>query len=576
MTQTFEDPAVAAVVANGRMPMTAETAKYLDMDFNVPLDLDLAFLVEDVGTTSVELGLASRPAKIKALAMGTDTDRMQRSFQASSPSHGRNGGMIVRPRHPNAPPPHPLPFRWKGTMQSEARSTPVPYSTILGGSRWQSSSPVDSQCPWDNTCNAAYPSQQAEAQVSIIRNASSPGINVRFEGPCTSRDLHGYYGAGLDGTDRILQDQRRIDDIVRYWNNGWWDLAETRLQKFKATLSGLEEKNCARRIQHLLAVCASLKGNWDESIRRFFACLRTPIIDLHDLDDGDCAAAYWLGDLYAMQNRKFDASVAYALAKRCSSAVSNKRFSKVLRAERNAVRSAENESANIDQNSEASPSICNPKVLRAEVLRSCLERSPGGDHFLFDQQRARSSCLEPDKSSTVHLAAVKQISMTIAAESFLADSPWPMPYDPLFAMANVQQGRLLANEGHIVIVPNETSLLKLPRLLSVRILECFTCDDLAWLVSTLRNCLKDLDIKYAVCTASFREHGSADEPVIGSSRRRRHSILLPLPGHAAANCNDALLSHCVASASSQIWSLCCRGPLYGAHVQLAFNRYEDS
>lgn len=460
MTQAYEDPAVP----DGKASMTVGTAKYLDMDFSVPLDLDLAFLVEDVETTSVNINPASRPAKLKAIAMDTDTGTtcMQQSCRASLPRHSRSGALAIRSGHLNAPPPHPLPFRWKGTMQSEARKPASPCSTILGSSRWQPSPPINSQCLEDKTYHTADLSQQAEAQFPIGKTASSSASNVRFEEPCSSRELHGYYGAGLDGTDRILQDQRRIDDIVRYWDYGWWDLAETRLQQFSATLLEDRERNCARRIQHLLAVCASLKGNWDESIRGFIACLRTPIVDLHDLDDGDCAAAYWLGDLYAMQNRKLDASVAYALAGMSSSAVSNKRFSKVIRAERDAVRSGEDLSADIEQNSVVSPSIRDPGVLSTEVIKLCIERSPGGDRFSFDQQRTRSSCLEPDKSSAVHLAAVKQISMTITAESFRADSPWPMPYDPLFAMANVQQGRLLANEGHIVILPNETSPLKLP------------------------------------------------------------------------------------------------------------------
>ncbi|EME48542.1 hypothetical protein DOTSEDRAFT_48995 [Dothistroma septosporum NZE10] len=74
--------------------------------------------------------------------------------------------------------------------------------------------------------------------------------------------------------------------------------------------------SAVRRVQHLLAVWASFRGDWDEAITRFMKVLRLRFKRVVDIDDGDCAAAHWLGDLYAMQNRRAEAHLAYFVAER--------------------------------------------------------------------------------------------------------------------------------------------------------------------------------------------------------------------------------------------------------------------
>ena len=72
-----------------------------------------------------------------------------------------------------------------------------------------------------------------------------------------------------------------------------------------------------------------------------------------------------------------------------------------------------------------------------------------------------------------------------------------MPYDPLFCVANVQRGRLLAFECDMLEVFNANPEAKLPRPLSLSKIDCFTCNDLEWLITTIRDCLRKFEVSHA-------------------------------------------------------------------------------
>lgn len=332
------------------------------------------------------------------------------------------------------------------------------------------------------------------------RSGTQNKIPARSPTSGNKHPLHSYYGPEADLTPSALLDHERIKHIIESWNNSWWDLAERYLEGFHAVLIERQENERARRAQHLVAVCASLRGDWDEAIRRFIACLRTPIVSLHDLDEGNCAAFYWLGDLYAMQNRRADAEFAYALTEGSSLARTSPGYLSNLRAEREVVQCTTHEGTETDNHTVAPRSVLDPDILSPEVVRLCTTRIQRDDtRAMFDPERSRSSYVEDEDSSDFYLITSKPVSRTISGESLHPDSPWPMPYDPLFAMANVQKGRLLPHEGRIMVIPNTVSDLKLPRMFNVHTLDCFSCNDLTWLITTLRACLQDLEIEHAVC-----------------------------------------------------------------------------
>ncbi|USW47890.1 Putative tetratricopeptide-like helical domain superfamily [Septoria linicola] len=118
----------------------------------------------------------------------------------------------------------------------------------------------------------------------------------------------------IDLASISLLAEHRVQAIIHSWNRRHWDEAELLLQEHLKICAVMKDQDLAGRVQHLLAVCASFRGEWQEAMARFIANFRKPLNSSEDIDTGVCAAAYWLGDLYAMQNRTTDALLAYAIA----------------------------------------------------------------------------------------------------------------------------------------------------------------------------------------------------------------------------------------------------------------------
>ncbi|KAK4508260.1 hypothetical protein PRZ48_001998 [Zasmidium cellare] len=319
--------------------------------------------------------------------------------------------------------------------------------------------------------------------------------------------------------------------IIHYWNDSSWDNAELYLTAHLNEINTGSHTPSFRRTQHLLGVCASFKGEWNEAIKRFIEVLHKPINKSSDLDDGDCAAAYWLGDLYAMQNRRADALLAYSVA-RHSSVFDDNALHSVLAADRISVRLGISknefkrhwsEATILTTEKGAAPSILSNDIISMEVVKSCLE---GGtqeqrdeDHRDFTELvRARhlhAFLLKDNDKLGVRPELNERMAMKIDASCLDPDSPWPMPYDPLFCMANVQRGRLLAYECDMLSIFTANPEAKLPRPLSLK-LDCFTCSDLTWLISTIRTCLTTYEIDHSevvniqgtwfCCRYSFMQH----------------------------------------------------------------------
>ena len=89
--------------------------------------------------------------------------------------------------------------------------------------------------------------------------------------------------------------------------------------------------------------------------------------------------------------------------------------------------------------------------------------------------------------------------MKITPSNFDPDTAWPMAYDPLFNMANVHRGRLLAYECDLMAVFATNLEAKIPKAgpLGLSRMDCFTCSDLTWLIQTVRECLKMLEMEFS-------------------------------------------------------------------------------
>ncbi|KXT18959.1 hypothetical protein AC579_8706 [Pseudocercospora musae] len=272
-------------------------------------------------------------------------------------------------------------------------------------------------------------------------------------------------------------DNERILAIEHCWNRRNWDSAELYLLEQLRAMRRLHDENRIRRVKHLLAICSSLRGEWDDAIERFITVLRKPLRKITDLDDGDRAAAYWLGDLYAMQNRRSDASLAYAIAAQIPPNSDKNGFGMPSRR----MLLAEQEAVQLDT----------PPSDIAKAYHSSDSQSVPGQKRAYQEQSWHNHV------DSLALEYLQGFALEISVSSFDPKSPWPLPYDPLFSIANVQRGRLLNYEGcdmHQIFSTNPDAINTLPRRLKS---SSFTHPDLLWLIETIRKCLKSIEIEYS-------------------------------------------------------------------------------
>lgn len=310
-----------------------------------------------------------------------------------------------------------------------------------------------------------------------------------------------------DATPPSLIAEHRLHAIVHAWNRRAWDQAELLLQEHLRYCVESPDRMTVARVRHLLAVCASLKGDWEEAIRRFMENLGKPIKNTKDLDTGVCASAYWLGDLYAMHNRRAEALLAYCIAGYggesyiAPGAASTP--SEVVNMDQVTVRldvsKAEFKKRWLSINARRNwprdtSSILNPSIVRPEVVEACLDHSAENSTTQGIQYSGcRGSRLLGDRGPSLSMA-LQQRALMITWESFQTSSPWPLPYDPLFSIENVRIGRLIAYDCDMLAVLTTSSQTRLPCVLSLR--KAFY-NDISWLVTTLRSCLTILNIGHS-------------------------------------------------------------------------------
>ncbi|KAK3684466.1 hypothetical protein LTR37_020243 [Vermiconidia calcicola] len=376
----------------------------------------------------------------------------------------------------------------------------------------------------DAAMNVRSPSSSTRAGSSVRESVrhTRPASTSHFDAPRTSphglgSDVVGWYAPGTDHTSVSDLERERINHIIHFFNILAWDQAEAYLQAYLTSLVEQDALARARRVRHLIGVCASFKGESRRSIQLFLSVLRTPVRDVSEIDDGDCAAAYWLGDAYSMLNQRSEALLAYCIAERSSLFKDpvDPELSDLIGAEQDAVQLGVSKAdfklrwaqeALHGSSSSESPLILDTKVMTTAVAKTMLENTPrrarrttvsgNVSNFQLDQNKARSNslfCL--NKYPQVR----KFHRMRLVPDHFDQDREWPMMYDPLFAMANVQRGRLLAYECDMLNVfsPNEGAKIPKSGNMNLSRVDCFTCTDLNWLITTIRDCLRTLEMQFS-------------------------------------------------------------------------------
>lgn len=110
--------------------------------------------------------------------------------------------------------------------------------------------------------------------------------------------------------------------IVFHWNNREWKEAEVYLQQqVKAVeagesidMKGIPCQPDLRLLRHLLGICASYQGDFVKAKKFFELVQRGPYVNSKSLDDGDLAAARWLGDTCLLLGEPENAALAWAIA----------------------------------------------------------------------------------------------------------------------------------------------------------------------------------------------------------------------------------------------------------------------
>jgi hypothetical protein len=343
----------------------------------------------------------------------------------------------------------------------------------------------------------------SELQVREPSNLTENHTTTRSnDGPCNIRE--------------VLQDIRaveskRVRDICESWNNKQWAKVEVQLTYHLSTLKASPGSEQARRVRHLLGVCASYRGHWRRALSLFVSVLRTPVEDIQQLDGGDRAAFYWLADTYTLLGGPREALLAYCLAGSCGQSASDPGSNgswRCLKAEqellRQTVKNAAFEAVWADDSfrtgTAADGQLLHSSIVSQAAAQACLQEFPAARAAEEEEEEEEEEdCQVHDRS---HSSAnqnkpgkPEQHQMHISPLHFEPSQLWPMPHDTTFSTANVTRG---------CIFPHETDLLQaflhhpetiLPRqCLSFPIARTLPNEDLSNLIPALRETLQTLSM----------------------------------------------------------------------------------
>lgn len=316
--------------------------------------------------------------------------------------------------------------------------------------------------------------------------------------------------------------------IIRYWNSGNLAQAELQLGHHLSHQPQPARSDLDRRIRHLLGVIASLEGKWEQALLHFASVLTKPILDTKSIDDADCAAAYWMGDIYALSNRRTEALIAYSIVKqgvinlKTISTDTRQRFLEQLQVEQNFCRSDKDreylkqrlDGARKCDGSASTTSLLDPDFMSSDTAHRLLELVCFSTDSAHTAKSNQSRVMALSVLETKATAGENPHNLQLSASALSSTAPWPMPFDPRFCIGNVACGLPFSIDRNLL------ELKTIPRAsgaLSRKRLNCFTCQGLQWLILTLRACMEKFELKYTefanpTSTCLIAQYVSTDGP----------------------------------------------------------------
>lgn len=357
-----------------------------------------------------------------------------------------------------------------------------------------------------------------------------------------------------DGME-TLWEGASIGQICSIWNSRQWAKAESYLTCHLSTLNTPENHSIARRVRHLLGVCASYRGQWHGALAWFLSVINKPVEDARRLDAGDRAAFYWLGDTYAVLNRKEEALLSYCLAGSCnqSGSTNTRLFShRCLQVDQETLRGMVSKAS--FKAIWSHEHFHNGCATEGEIFHSSIVSQAAAQARLQHFGRSAEECTlhggSGTKESTSHHKDNTLLStnaIIITPSCFQPSNRWPMPSDPLFSMPNVSQGRLITNEIDLLHAVHQYPGTLLPRkTLSLDRVSGFTCESLPQLITTLRKTLHTLAMGWSEVVNPkglfFRvRYNVVNENIATTNYFSIEIIRVPLrPGYGLAFCTESL------------------------------------
>lgn len=132
--------------------------------------------------------------------------------------------------------------------------------------------------------------------------------------------------------------------------------------------------------------------------------------------------------------------------------------------------------------------------------------------------------------------------LEIDATAFEPSQSWPLLFGPFFVLANVRRHRLLTPESDLL--RSGLSAAKIPKKSRL----AFSCQDLRWLIVTMRSCLTKLDIEWSEVIVDNGPKFLARYKVTGDGIATSHFFSIPVyrlsfrPGYGVDMCSDGIFS----------------------------------
>lgn len=391
---------------------------------------------------------------------------------------------------------------------------------------------------------------------SPLSSPVSPRRAIRWASEPKTRHVSELGVTRTQSDQEIIAESKLNEDfasaIISSWNAGLWDQAKHNIELHLSRYSESRDDGLNRRLHHMLGAIASLKGEPEQALLHFISVFSSPVEESCQLDAGHCAAAYWMGDIYALLNRRTEALLAYSIASRNPLLQDAKwlpMYQQIL-AERETCRRGETKTGvNIDwqdtqdDKPKTADSILDPKVLARDVARSLIQADTQPVSFSrkLDPNRSRAMAfhdlgLQPGSWQDKH-------ALPLEATALEPSGPWPLPFDPFFALGNVQQHRLLGGP-EIDLLQAGLSATKLPKKRRLG----FSCPDLRWLILTLRKCLAKLDMAWSEVMIGQSPRFVVRYAVPEAGVVKTHLFSVPVyrlsfrPGYGVDICSDGICS----------------------------------